>query len=255
VADYKEIEKWLAKDFSQGTAVKAAQEKSEDTERDESFQALKNLGIELKGPVYLQRRARGENTQAYKDGQFGVCFAISLSWINLKFNNSKAISSARIKTLSESTEESVKLFSKIQNAPRAESGSGKPHQLQVLTENFTLVSTFLPTISGATLVVDNDAWDPPTVTQKILQNIHAKNACLLCYNYHASSSGHAIALYRSSGKVMGIGQHYYIFEPNCGEYKVKVGELQTFLTAYSEAVKSAMKEKIGATYIATVAKK
>lgn len=52
----------------------------------------------------------------------------------------------------------------------------------------------------------------------------AKKCCYLftfdCFNDGKNLGGHAIAFYLSSGKMLGKGQHVYVFDPNYGEFKV-----------------------------------
>ncbi|NNE65095.1 MAG: hypothetical protein HKN33_00900, partial [Pyrinomonadaceae bacterium] len=61
-----------------------------------------------------------------------------------------------------------------------------------------------------------------------------KNCCYL-YAFHCFNDdeellgGHAIAFYLSSGKMLGLGRHVYVFDPNFGEFKVPKSNFKNWL--------------------------
>lgn len=49
---------------------------------------------------------------------------------------------------------------------------------------------------------------------------------------------HATCGYKSGGKVLGIGSHFYYFEPNFGEFKVGTGDMENLFQALIAAYRS-----------------
>lgn len=47
--------------------------------------------------------------------------------------------------------------------------------------------------------------------------------------------GHVVASYASSGKIFGFGRHLYFFDCEIGEYKIEIGQTNTWLTQWLKA--------------------
>lgn len=84
--------------------------------------------------------------------------------------------------------------------------------------------TFVPFVSASTVVVPIVKVVTPAGTY-CLYNIGLRAA--------GGDAGHMVASYASHG-TLGLNRHFYLFDPNMGEYRIGVGDATKFLKAFVE---------------------
>jgi hypothetical protein len=163
------------------------------------------------------------------DARNGVCQALAQYWVRLKLRELTAAggrTSPRDRVAAVAADDvlvgAIELFNSF---------AGNHHlRVQAGARKYGLVCH-----KGQSLCAYNKGHGNKALIDTVTG---AKNACHLIHFSFTRQGGtvsHVIACYCSSGKVLGVGRHVYLFDPNHGEYKVPKPEFrawwwQEFLT-------------------------
>jgi hypothetical protein len=130
----------------------------------------------------------------------------------------------------------------------------KPHNRERLLSEFS--GPYIPAKSDFELMIIG--WRHKITYRSLVRTTHRAHHvanmvtsvhryCIIFLNDDAGgSTDHAICCYKSSGKIFGFFEHFYIFDPNSGEYVIggSATEFETFFALFL----AEYKRRLGATY-------
>lgn len=170
----------------------------------------------------------------------GVCYSLCMDWMKRKLSQ-KEKGAQRVGNLDvDRAIQRQGMYKEIWKASDGKSYEAGERSLGIRMVECKALNA--PLWSGAAWYIDRIA---------VHYRGGAGKAFLMEYAFHRydanawkpGGGAHAVAWYVSHGTwgiggLMG-GRHIYLFDPNCGEYRMQEGDLNTFLGSYLEDVKDA----------------
>lgn len=171
----------------------------------------------------------------------GVCYSLCMDWMKRKLSQSET-GTQRVQNLDVGR--AINRQGLYSNVLKSGQDEFKPAEGALGLKMAEIKALNAPLWSGTAWMVDQIAVNFRGGAGKtFLMGYYFQRYNTATSSWVNGGGGHAIAWYLSHGTMhMGSifgGRHIYLFDPNCGEYRLNQSELNTFLGNYFDDVKDA----------------
>lgn len=190
---------------------------------DSDFDQTDEIQVSLAARGLTSRQARTHAANS------GVCLSLCIPWMKMKLSaHGKGDARKRIADLKAQTNKAIDRQG-LQSKLWAQGGADANYEAPARFAGIKRIGT----------LADDAPLDTGALTRLFTAN--AGKAFLMDYRWR-SGSGHAVAWYYSRGRaghaIFG-GHHLYLFDPNCGEYRMGGSTATSFVGAYFQDVTDA----------------
>lgn len=158
----------------------------------------------------------------------GICYGLCCAWIEMHMDAKSEGSGAQRRMAAVAERQNLLAFSsgsgmffKAANTQNHYSNAGKGLDKEAK-------KNFASSRHGIELKFKGSGNRFGAGTTNVSHLIEGKHRYVQLSMRFNKGGGHATCSYQSSGKIFGLGAHLYVFDPNYGEFKISVGDIDEF---------------------------